>query len=226
MLPELHRRVFSELEAAKEAESGADCAPATPWDSAAHIEGVMRRVLGSSGDFTVITSHALYRRWLEAMLPCLALKISRRLPFLMGLTAECVASWIPHLAAVLGHALRGLGSLDLVDAAGSGAAMTSSFLPLMCALMAQQQQPLGAKGASSERRPGEHFGVECDGCGARPIVGTRFKCCVCCDFDLCAHCESLGKHPHNHPCWRVQLLGLEPGHFKAARRLCGDVARR
>ena len=35
--------------------------------------------------------------------------------------AEWVASYIPHLAVVLGHALRGLGS-------GTGAAMTSSFL--------------------------------------------------------------------------------------------------
>merc|ERR1712013_697376 len=31
------------------------------------------------------------------------------------------------------------------------------------------------------------------------IRGSRFKCAVCPNFDLCAHCEALGKHPANHP---------------------------
>lgn len=44
-----------------------------------------------------------------------------------------------------------------------------------------------------------HKGVACDGCNAYPIVGNRYKCSVCDDFDLCEACESLGKHPANHP---------------------------
>ena len=35
-----------------------------------------------------------------------------------------------------------------------------------------------------------HAGVECDGCGMNPIVGTRFKCIVRDNYDLCANCEA------------------------------------
>ena len=34
-----------------------------------------------------------------------------------------------------------------------------------------------------------HFGVKCDGCGKFPIVGCRYKCAVCDDFDYCEDCE-------------------------------------
>merc|ERR1712209_219129 len=43
-----------------------------------------------------------------------------------------------------------------------------------------------------------HHGVTCDGCDKAPIVGFRYKCVVCDDYDPCAACEKAGKHPgHN-----------------------------
>merc|ERR550539_1838795 len=43
-----------------------------------------------------------------------------------------------------------------------------------------------------------HHGVTCDGCDKAPIVGFRYKCVVCDDYDLCGSCEKAGKHPgHN-----------------------------
>ena len=36
--------------------------------------------------------------------------------------------------------------------------------------------------------PGRHHGFACDGCGLSPIVGTRFTCTVCAEFDLCEKC--------------------------------------
>merc|ERR1719150_1621947 len=42
-----------------------------------------------------------------------------------------------------------------------------------------------------------HLNVQCDGCNMVPIIGTRFKCTKCEDFDLCSNCE--GFHDDNHP---------------------------
>jgi len=44
----------------------------------------------------------------------------------------------------------------------------------------------------------EHHGVRCDGCNAFPIVGVRYKCSVCPDYDLCSTCEAKQVHPMSH----------------------------
>lgn len=41
-----------------------------------------------------------------------------------------------------------------------------------------------------------HYRVICDGCGTNPIVGVRYKCSVCEDFDYCETCEQRVEHPH------------------------------
>ena len=49
-----------------------------------------------------------------------------------------------------------------------------------------------------------HKGIACDGCGVYPLVGCRYKCAICPDFDFCENCEKkLGKE-HSHP--MVQIL--------------------
>lgn len=47
-----------------------------------------------------------------------------------------------------------------------------------------------------------HERVICDGCHKNPIVGKRFKCLVCADFDLCAECEAK-PDSHVHPMLRI-----------------------
>merc|ERR1712012_222652 len=53
-----------------------------------------------------------------------------------------------------------------------------------------------------------HWGVVCDGCDG-PVVGPRYKCLVCPDYDLCATCEARSLHAHHKmirlpaPCKRV-----------------------
>ncbi|KAL1116546.1 hypothetical protein AAG570_005018 [Ranatra chinensis] len=45
----------------------------------------------------------------------------------------------------------------------------------------------------------KHPNIICDSCKrSQGIVGMRFKCCSCFDFDLCFHCYMSDKHDLNH----------------------------
>ena len=44
-----------------------------------------------------------------------------------------------------------------------------------------------------------HEGISCDGCGAKNIVGCRYKCAVCHNFDYCEECEEKLSDKHLHP---------------------------
>ena len=59
-----------------------------------------------------------------------------------------------------------------------------------------------------------HFGVKCDGCGAFPIVGCRFKCAVCDNFDYCETCEQKLSEKHNHPFLKIYEPKMNPIFFK------------
>jgi len=45
-----------------------------------------------------------------------------------------------------------------------------------------------------------HFRVQCDGCGKHPIIGDRYKCNDCENFDFCKECYEKLKinHPPEH----------------------------
>lgn len=47
--------------------------------------------------------------------------------------------------------------------------------------------------------------VTCDGCDGE-VVGSRFKCSVCPDYDLCGICEGKGLHAH-HQLLRIRNPG-------------------
>lgn len=42
-----------------------------------------------------------------------------------------------------------------------------------------------------------HFGICCDGCDG-DIIGFRYKCIQCEDYDLCAQCEKALIHSHHY----------------------------
>ena len=48
-----------------------------------------------------------------------------------------------------------------------------------------------------------HTGIRCDECGLYPIVGWRFKCSICDDYNLCENCEENFGSKHNHPLLKI-----------------------
>ncbi|KAI9659724.1 MAG: hypothetical protein M1831_003622 [Alyxoria varia] len=51
----------------------------------------------------------------------------------------------------------------------------------------------------------KHRGFQCDNCGEIPIVGVRYKCSSCFDFDLCEKCEAAEPHYPTHVFYKVRI---------------------
>lgn len=50
--------------------------------------------------------------------------------------------------------------------------------------------------------------MNCDGCKSKGILGVRYKCAVCADFDFCSKCEASIDHPH--PFLKIKTLSQTP----------------
>jgi hypothetical protein len=48
-----------------------------------------------------------------------------------------------------------------------------------------------------------HYNVRCDGCGKQPILGVRYRCSICRNFNYCQTCEEA--HYHVHPFLKYKL---------------------
>ena len=79
----------------------------------------------------------------------------------------------------------------------NGLQLSQSFVPMVCV----------SETTPTSYPPNFHGGTVCDGdgCPMSPIVGVRFKCKTCSDFDLCASCMLDGAHSH-HEFWKIQFL--------------------
>ncbi len=55
-----------------------------------------------------------------------------------------------------------------------------------------------------------HHMYSCNGCGMHPIIGARYKCSICDDFDYCENCEAIYKHEHNHPFIKIYKPNMDP----------------
>ncbi|XP_063303977.1 sequestosome-1 isoform X1 [Pelobates fuscus] len=58
-----------------------------------------------------------------------------------------------------------------------------------------------------------HPNVTCDGCNG-PVVGNRYKCLICPDYDLCSTCEGKGVHKeHNMIMFATPLQNFPRGRW-------------
>ena len=55
-----------------------------------------------------------------------------------------------------------------------------------------------------------HHGYICDGCEMNPIIGNRYKCMICGDFDYCEACEEKFKNEHRHPFLKIYKPAMNP----------------
>ena len=63
-----------------------------------------------------------------------------------------------------------------------------------------------------------HSGIECKGCKCQPIIGCRFKCSFCDNFDYCEKCEKKLAEKHGHPFLKINELNMTPKYFKCIEK--------
>ena len=61
-----------------------------------------------------------------------------------------------------------------------------------------------------------HPGVQCDGCNGT-VRGTRYKCLVCNDYDLCSACEAKGVHVEHNMVSITEPFSYSPWGFQGGR---------
>lgn len=70
-----------------------------------------------------------------------------------------------------------------------------------------------------------HKGITCDVCEEKPIIGIRYKCMVCPDFDMCEECHNKGVHPAEHALVAMKKpaprggFAVGKGHYKGAAEM-------
>ena len=59
-----------------------------------------------------------------------------------------------------------------------------------------------------------HSGIKCKGCKMNPIIGIRYKCTVCDNFDYCEKCEDKFREEHPHPFLKIRNPKMCPVFIK------------
>ncbi|EKM50962.1 uncharacterized protein PHACADRAFT_262870 [Phanerochaete carnosa HHB-10118-sp] len=88
-------------------------------------------------------------------------------------------------------------------------------------------------GPSSSGEASAHYGIHCDGCRTNPIVGVRYKCSTCDDFDYCSSCMIMFRGAHNphHVFKSIEAPGSMDGFgrstsLRSSETTCDGCSRR
>merc|ERR1712087_545529 len=119
-----------------------------------------------------ITSHALYRKYASMGIPFVAKKLAFQQSLYAHFGAGTIQNWIKQLMAMLSKVFEQGGAAKFKDV-----------------VIDIEYPPMTDSGEVI------HFGVECDLCGMYPIIGDRYKCSICPDWDCCTACEPKHDHP-------------------------------
>lgn len=84
-----------------------------------------------------------------------------------------------------------------------------SPLNSMPAAASMPERTISGSSVSGEKEE-VHSGISCDGCGLNPIIGVRYRCSQCPDYDLCASCEVTTDHDSSHSFIKLVRAGTLP----------------
>merc|ERR1719326_2079410 len=130
---------------------------------------MMKAELKKDG-YQVITAHPLYVKFGGMAIPYIAAKIASQQSLYPHFRTESIQQLVVILQQVLQQTAGGCHSFKDVVIDIEYPAMTDTGKVI-------------------------HFGVECDLCGQYPIIGDRYKCSICPDWDCCTQCEPKHDHP-------------------------------
>ncbi|KAG7278408.1 hypothetical protein CRUP_038571, partial [Coryphaenoides rupestris] len=71
----------------------------------------------------------------------------------------------------------------------------------------------------------KHDGTMCDTCRQQPIIGIRWKCAECTNYDLCTTCYHGDKHHLRHRFYRITTPGSERVLLESRRKSKKITAR-
>jgi len=124
--------------------------------------------------FGPITQHPLYQHFAKLAVPFVARKVHAQQQLYPHFRIGTIKSWIQQLLGMLTQVLQ--------QTQGKGCCFKDVVIDI--------EYP-----AQTDTGKVIHFGVECDLCGMYPIIGDRYKCSICEDWDCCAACEPQHDHP-------------------------------
>ncbi|EEQ99491.1 hypothetical protein Pmar_PMAR025881 [Perkinsus marinus ATCC 50983] len=102
------------------------------------------------------------------------------------------------------------GSMDIfVDGPTMAAKVARACTAATEALTQQPSAPV-VKEDNSTVDAGVNWGIECDLCGELPIVGPRYKCTICPDYDLCEKCYGFTSPSKSHEHLKDSFRKLSP----------------
>merc|ERR1712198_626933 len=102
-------------------------------------------------------------------------------------------------------------------------------LAAMPGLVVKLMVRLGGKKECELQAGVVHPGIVCDGCDG-PVLGPRYKCLACPDYDLCKNCEGRGLHPQHkmvrlpQPCKRDTQGLVRCPLMRASSSACNNQA--
>jgi len=164
-LPALFGALITRVTAAAKAKSG----QLEPQEI-----GAMMRAELEKEEYQMVTGHPLYTKFGGLAIPYIAAKVAAQQSLYPHFRTETIQQWIQQLITILQQVLK--------QTVGGCHSFKDVVIDIEYPAMTDTGKVI-------------HFGVECDLCGQYPIIGDRYKCSVCEDWDCCQACEPQHDHP-------------------------------